>query len=175
MLARLRALREGSAQAELVALRIGQGDPLMRALLPLVQERGAASDQPVSLHANVVSAHPDVQVPAVLACLGFWHLLEDDALALTRLRPVRMPDRRAGLPDQMSVVGRRLFLGGVALADHPPDELGVGLLDLPAERLCPPVSELMRARAIDRDLELIGHLGHPSSGTGPGAARFPHR
>jgi hypothetical protein len=67
MVASLGALGEGSGYAELVTLGIGQRDPPMRALLPLVKERGTASDQAVSLLANVVSADPDVQVPAVLA------------------------------------------------------------------------------------------------------------
>ena len=67
MVASLTALGEGSGYAELVPLGIGQRNPPMRALLPLVKECGTARDQAVSLLANVVSTYPDIQVPAVLA------------------------------------------------------------------------------------------------------------
>src|SRR5258708_1746233 len=70
---------------------------------------------------------------------------------------VRMPDRRAGAPDQRAVAGDRLLVCGIARRDHLAHESFVGRLHHPAERLRPPVSEHMRLGGVHGDLKVKGH------------------
>src|SRR5262249_10108746 len=62
-----------------------------------------------------------------------------------------------------SIVELRIVVGGVALADHAPDERLVAGFDLPAECLGPPVGERVGVGAV------LGHLKvvcHEQDGTG---------
>src|SRR5215469_176284 len=147
----------------------------MRALLPFMQERGSSRDQLVFLFGDVLRTYPDIDVPPVLDRLRLGHGLEDDPLAMPGFRTIGMADPRTVCPDQGTVVGGRLRFGCVALSDHLADEVLVLLLHNPAERLGPPGGEIVRSRAVDRDLKVIRHLCRPSTDTGPGAERSPHR
>src|SRR5262249_41214900 len=121
--------RSASGHAELVALRVGHRDPVVRALLPVVQPRGAAPGQPFDDRLGSLVADPDVEVDPVLDGLPLGDQLEEDAPLRGGSLVVGMADRAALPPDQRAVVPGRVGLGGVALVDHAPDECLVGRLD----------------------------------------------
>src|SRR5262249_18592931 len=73
--------RGSRVQAQFVALRVGDGDPVRRPLLPAVEHLGALGGQPVQLALQVRVADLDVQVHAVLHSLRLRHGLEQDARA----------------------------------------------------------------------------------------------
>ena len=69
-----------SGDAELVALRVGHGDPGVRTLPAFVQPRRAPVDQPGDLGAHV-AVDPEVEVDPVLRGLPLGYQLEQDPAA----------------------------------------------------------------------------------------------
>ena len=85
---------------------------------------------------------------------------------------VRGRDGRARLPHQGAAVPHGVRLRRPTLVDHATDEPLVLRLHLPAERLGPPVGELVRGGAVDGHLEVGRHGGS----VGPATDRSPaHR
>src|SRR5439155_20983649 len=63
----------------------------------------------------------------------------------------------ACLPHQRSVVDLHVVVGGVALADHPPDKRLIADFHLPAECLGPPVGERVRVGTVLGYLKVERH------------------
>ncbi len=124
--------------------------------LTVVQDSGAVSGQPGDDVVRVVPAGAYVEVDPVLDRLALRNLLKEDPGSRPGVR-IRMADGGAGLPDKHSPVRRGVVLGREALTDHVEDEVGVGRLDIPLQRFCPPLGKGMWVGAVDGDLEAQGH------------------
>src|SRR5262249_44590452 len=99
--------------AEFVALRVGEGDPAVRALPPVGREGRAPPDQLLDPRRDVVGAGPDIKVHPVLGRLRLGYELEQHPWR--PLKPIGVPDRRPRLPDQQPVVRLGVLLACVAL------------------------------------------------------------
>ncbi len=145
----------GLRHAELVAFGIGERDPGVGTLLAAVQDPCPAPGQARHRALHVVGPDSHVQVQPVLDRLGLRDQLEQHS----RRAPgaVGVADGRPVLPDERPVVHPRVAFDRVPGADHPPDEGLVLRLDLPAQRLGPPVRQRVRVRAVHRHLERVRH------------------
>ena len=61
-------------------------------------------------------------------------------------------------------IKRALYVGGVTLVDHAPDERGIGRLDDPAEGLRPPVRLAVGIGRVDDNLKFESHAPDPREG-----------
>ena len=127
--------------AELIALRVAEGDPGMRPLLLAVRYGRPFGDHCRHDGFRIILADPEVEVHTVLHGLRLGYPLEEHAGRSSW--PLGVANGRSGLPDEDTAVGGGVVVSGVTLSHHPPDELLIARLGLPLEGVSPPIGKRM--------------------------------